>query len=215
MRRNLRDPLLIQAVIAAAISFAHIHDVAAAAGQGGWKAWAYPFSVDLLLVMAWKQIREAAPGEPTSAARAWFFASLAASLGANVCASGNIDLTHPSPVLRILVAAWPVLAFFGGSLLVHSRKTHTEEPDETPQTARQEPAGEPVKEESPEPVASPQPPNLVTYAEAAAVAGVAVETVRGAANGPRARLAKHLTNDGPRVDLDEVRKLYTLRPVGA
>ncbi|MET8481847.1 DUF2637 domain-containing protein, partial [Streptomyces clavifer] len=29
---------------------AHLHDLAAAAGQDGWKAWAYPVSVDLLLV---------------------------------------------------------------------------------------------------------------------------------------------------------------------
>ncbi|MGW1268141.1 DUF2637 domain-containing protein [Streptomyces sp. NPDC002491] len=206
---RLRDPLLIQAVIAAALSFAHIHDIALAAGQGGWKAWAYPVSVDLLLVMAWRRVREAEAGESTSAPRLWFFLSLAASMGANVATAGVIDLEHPPTALRVLVAIWPVLAFFGGSLLVHSRKARTEEP--------QEPAGapeaEPVNEVVPEPVTAPQKPNLVTYAEAARVAGVAVETIRGAANSPR--LAKYPTPEGPRVDLDEVRKLYSLRPVGA
>ncbi|MFE0326272.1 DUF2637 domain-containing protein [Streptomyces sp. NPDC058960] len=211
MRTNLRDPLLIQAVIAAALSFAHLHDVADAAGQGGWKAWCYPVSVDLLFVMAWKQIREAVDGQSKGAAWTWFLLSMAASLGANIATSGVINLAHPSPLLRIAVAAWPVLAFFGGSLLVHSRKA----PAKEPQTAAGEPAGETVEEEEPEPVKAPQTPNLVSYAEAALVVGVEDVTIRGAANGPRARLTKHLTPDGPRVDLDEVRKLYSLRPVGA
>ncbi|WP_229899717.1 DUF2637 domain-containing protein, partial [Streptomyces capoamus] len=51
------DAVLVQALIAAALSFAHLHDVASAAGQTGWKAWAYPVSVDLLLVAAWRRLR--------------------------------------------------------------------------------------------------------------------------------------------------------------
>ncbi|WDM16681.1 DUF2637 domain-containing protein [Streptomyces lavenduligriseus] len=214
MRPTLRDPLLIQAAIAAALSFAHLHDVADAAGQGGWKAWCYPVSVDLLFVMAWAQIRER-DGRPKGAAWTWFLLSMAASLGANVATSGVIDLAHPSPALRVAVAAWPVLAFFGGSLLVHSRKAQAEE---EPQTAAEEPDEDPEEEEVPEPAEGPQKPILLTYAEAARHAGVAVETIRGAANPQRGnppRLTKHMTPDGPRVDLDEVRKLYALRPVGA
>jgi hypothetical protein len=218
--RTLRrlDPLLIQAVIAAAISFAHIHDIAEASGQTGWKAWAYPVSVDVLLVMAWKRLREAEAGEPVAAPRLWFWLSLAASMSANVATAGVVDLDNPPALLRVLVAAWPVLAFFGGSLLVHSRKTHAEVTDETPQ----EPAGEPAEalaeEEAPETVGEPQGPTLVTYAEAAAVAGVDPVTIRGAANpqrGKAPRLTKYQTSDGPRVDLDEVRKVYDKRPVGA
>ncbi|NUV38161.1 DUF2637 domain-containing protein, partial [Streptomyces sp. KAI-27] len=59
MRAHLArvDAVLVQAVIAAALSFAHLHDVASAAGQDGWKAWAYPVSVDLLLVAAWRRLR--------------------------------------------------------------------------------------------------------------------------------------------------------------
>ncbi|AKZ59222.1 SpdA-like protein [Streptomyces ambofaciens ATCC 23877] len=207
------DPLLIQAIIAAALSFAHIHDIAEAAGQGGWKAWAYPVSVDVLLVMAWKRVREAEEGESIAAARLWFWLSLAASMSANVATAGVIDLEHPPTMLRVLVAAWPVLAFFGGSLLVHSRKAPTKA-TEGPQEAAGEPAGEPVEEVVPEPVEEPQRPNLVTYAEAAAMADVAPETIRGAANGPKARLTKYETNQGPRVDLDEVRKVYSKRPAG-
>ncbi len=49
------DAVLVQALIAAALSFTHLHDIASAAGQHGWKAWAYPVSVDLLLVAAWRR----------------------------------------------------------------------------------------------------------------------------------------------------------------
>lgn len=218
MRTRLRDPLLIQAVIAAALSFAHIHDVADAAGQGGWKAWAYPVSVDLMLVMAWRQIRED-DDRPKRAPWVWFVVSMAASLGANVATSGVMDLAHPPTALRVLVAGWPVLAFFGGSLLVHARKGHAETADETPQEPAGEAAGEPAEEEPAEPVnvsqKAPTAPKLVTYAEAAMHAGVEDTTIRGYANGPNPKLTKYPTPEGPRVDLDEVRKLYSLRPVSA
>ncbi|KUN16474.1 hypothetical protein AQJ23_45190 [Streptomyces antibioticus] len=212
MRARLTDPLLIQAVIAAALSFAHIHDVAEAAGQGGWKAWAYPVSVDLLLVMAWKRVREVEEGESSAAPRLWFWLSLAASMSANVATAGVIDLEQPPTALRVLVAVWPVLAFFGGSLLVHSRKAPTE-----PQAPAGEPAEASEEEEVPEPLDSTPRPLLVTYAEAAEVVGVAPETVRGAANGPNARLTKYPNPANPRrvcVDLHEVRRA-DWRPVNA
>lgn len=75
------DAVLVQAVIAAALSFAHLHDLALAAGQDGWKAWAYPVSVDLLLVAAWRRLRS---GESKTAGWCWFVVALTASLGANV-----------------------------------------------------------------------------------------------------------------------------------
>ncbi|WP_406161084.1 DUF2637 domain-containing protein [Streptomyces canus] len=214
MRANqLRDPLLIQAVIAAALSFAHIHDIAEAAGQGGWKAWAYPVSVDLLLVMAWKQIREA-DDDAKRAPRVWFYTSLAASMSANIATAGVLDLDHPPTTLRVLVAVWPVLAFFGGSLLVHSRKVPAEP---------QEPAGganeEPEEEEVMEPVEEPPARVLVSYREAAEILGVETVTVRGAANGENPRLRKYPDPANPRlvrVDLNEARRVInTRRPVGA
>ncbi|MEU9015695.1 DUF2637 domain-containing protein [Streptomyces sp. NPDC048479] len=122
MTRSIRpDAVLIQAVIAGALSFAHLHDIAAAAGQAGWKAWAYPISVDLLLVAAWRRLRILrAAGEPTRAAWTWFAVALAASLGANVATAGLLDLNNVPAWLRILVAGWPALAFLGGTLLVHT-----------------------------------------------------------------------------------------------
>ncbi|MFG2637551.1 DUF2637 domain-containing protein [Streptomyces sp. NPDC048362] len=118
MPRSIRpDAVLIQAVIAGALSFAHLHDLAAAAGQSGWKAWAYPVSVDLLLVAAWRRLRTA---RRDRSAWTWFVIALAASLGANVATAGLLDLHHVPAWLCILVAGWPALAFLGGTLLVHA-----------------------------------------------------------------------------------------------
>ena len=122
MTRSIRpDAVLVQAVIAGALSFAHLHDLAAAAGQDGWKAWAYPISVDLLLVAAWRRLRILrAQGESARAAWTWFTVALAASLGANIATAGLLDLNDVPDWLRILVAGWPALAFLGGTLLVHT-----------------------------------------------------------------------------------------------
>ncbi|MFD8534914.1 DUF2637 domain-containing protein [Streptomyces rubrogriseus] len=118
MPRSIRlDAVLVQAVIAGALSFAHLHDLAEAAGQSGWKAWAYPVSVDLLLVAAWRRLRTA---RRDRSAWTWFVIALFASLGANVATAGLLDLGAVPAWLCILVAGWPALAFLGGTLLVHS-----------------------------------------------------------------------------------------------
>ncbi|MEU0830527.1 DUF2637 domain-containing protein [Streptomyces sp. NPDC005969] len=118
MFRTIRlDAVLIQAVIAGALSFSHLHDLASAAGQDGWKAWAYPISVDLLLVAAWRRMRTHADNR---AAWVWFVIALAASLGANIATAGLLDLNAVPAWLRILVAGWPALAFLGGTLLAHA-----------------------------------------------------------------------------------------------
>jgi hypothetical protein len=127
MARLIRpDAVLIQAVIAGALSFSHLHDLAEAAGQTGWKAWAYPISVDLLLVAAWRRLRSVRDG----GAWTWFVVALTASLGANIATAGLLDLGNVPDWLRILVAGWPALAFLGGTLLVHS-PNHSA-PAETP-----------------------------------------------------------------------------------
>ncbi|MFJ3580966.1 DUF2637 domain-containing protein [Streptomyces sp. NPDC090127] len=115
------DPVIVQAVIAGALSFSHLHDLAAAAGQSGWKAWAYPVSVDLLLVAAWRRMRQAQrAGQAAGVPRLWFLVALAASLGANVATAGLLDLEHVPDSLRVVVAGWPAVAFFGGTLLAHA-----------------------------------------------------------------------------------------------
>ncbi|MBW1599001.1 DUF2637 domain-containing protein [Streptomyces sp. JJ38] len=132
------DAVLVQAVIAGALSFAHLHDLAAAAGQTGWKAWAYPVSVDLLLVAAWHRIRTLQTAAcPAGLAWCWFIIALTASLGANVATAGLLNLGDIPAWLRILVAGWPALAFFGGTLLAHTTPPDAEpatkaEADQTP-----------------------------------------------------------------------------------
>ncbi|CAL9437192.1 DUF2637 domain-containing protein [Streptomyces sp. enrichment culture] len=123
MRAHLArvDAVIVQAVIAGALSFSHLHDLAVAAGQDGWKAWAYPVSVDLLLVAAWRRMRQQQrAGQAAGGPRLWFLVALVASLGANVATAGLLDLDDVPAWLRVTVAGWPAVAFFGGTLLAHA-----------------------------------------------------------------------------------------------
>ncbi|OMI39102.1 DUF2637 domain-containing protein [Streptomyces sparsogenes] len=160
MRAHLArvDAVLVQAVIAAALSFAHLHDLASAAGQAGWKAWAYPVSVDLLLVAAWRRLRS---GSSKAAGWCWFVVALAASLGANVATAGLLELDDVPAWLRILVAGWPAVAFLGGTLLAHTAPAV----EPVPEAVEPGTAG-PVAEPEPEPqLPAPHvPAALVTYA---------------------------------------------------
>ncbi|MGQ5609208.1 MULTISPECIES: DUF2637 domain-containing protein [Streptomyces] len=162
------DAVLVQALIAAALSFAHIHDIAMAAGQDGWKAWAYPVSVDLLLVAAWRRLRS---GTAKAAAWCWFVIALTASLGANIATAGLLDLAAVPAWLRILVAGWPAVAFLGGTLLAHSKpKTASvaeviEDQEDAPESTPDPPAPDlPVIEASPEPPPVPVPAALINHA---------------------------------------------------
>ncbi|MEU9312865.1 DUF2637 domain-containing protein [Streptomyces sp. NPDC048256] len=162
------DPVLVQAAIAAALSFAHLHDLAAAAGQDGWKAWAYPISVDLLLVAAWRRLRS---GTAKAAGWCWFVVALVASLGANVATAGLLDLGDVPAWLRILVAGWPAVAFLGGTLLAHGTPDRDQTPvleqDETPATSVTATAPEPpaaASRPAMQLAAAPVPPALVALA---------------------------------------------------
>ncbi|MFE4019720.1 DUF2637 domain-containing protein [Streptomyces sp. NPDC059101] len=155
------DAVLVQAVIAAALSFAHLHDIAVAAGQDGWKAWAYPVSVDLLLMAAWRRLRS---GTDKRSGWCWFVIALTASLGANVATAGLLDLHAVPAWLRILVAGWPAVAFLGGSLLAHSTPQQTtpekapeRKPEELNTSAPVPPPTESATPTSPAPSAPPVP----------------------------------------------------------
>ncbi|MFI1104196.1 DUF2637 domain-containing protein [Streptomyces melanogenes] len=171
-RPTLRpDAVLIQAVIAGALSFAHLHDLAQAAGQTGWKAWAYPVSVDLLLVAAWRRLR----AHRSRLAWCWFLVALVASLGANVATAGFLDMQHPPALLRLGVAGWPALAFLGGTLLTHAPNTPAPAPEpanrlapaadlpQAPEPAPEISAPEPAPA-LPEPSVSTVPPALIDHA---------------------------------------------------
>ncbi|MGW3860607.1 DUF2637 domain-containing protein [Streptomyces sp. NPDC005047] len=198
------DAVLIQAVIAAALSFAHLHDVSSAAGQDGWKAWAYPISVDLLLVAAWRRLRS---GEAKAAGWCWFVIALTASLGANVATAGLLDLNHVPAWLRILVAGWPAVAFLGGTLLAHSapktidqaadhdRDDEVHDQAEEPEL-RPEPPARPAPEQTPpqRPVNVPEPPERPALPVPAALVAHA-----------RKVAAEHHTRTGTPIDTPTLR----------
>ncbi|GHK00881.1 SpdA2 protein [Streptomyces sp. Y2F8-2] len=200
------DAVLVQAVIAGALSFAHLHDLAAAAGQSGWKAWAYPISVDLLLVAAWRRLRS---DGPSRLAWCWFLIALFASLGANVATAGFLDLANPPALLRLGVAGWPALAFLGGTLLAHSVGDRVPVPP-----APAAPAPAPEAESTPDPdlepdstpvAASEEAPALPAADLAPAVPAVLVNHARKVADDHKART-------GTRIDVETLRARLGVPP---
>ncbi len=207
MRAHLArvDAVLVQAVIAAALSFAHLHDVASAAGQNGWKAWAYPVSVDLLLVAAWRRLRS---GDAKAAGWCWFLIALAASLGANVATAGLLDLDHVPAWLCILVAGWPAVAFLGGTLLVHSSPTTH---DETRDAVGQEvPEDIEDQEDAPDPAPEPLAPPAVESAPAPALPSVAIPAAL--VEHARKVAAEHHARTGTAIDTPTLRARLGVPP---
>ncbi|KOU10465.1 MULTISPECIES: DUF2637 domain-containing protein [Streptomyces] len=198
------DAVLVQAVIAGALSFAHLHDLAAAAGQTGWKAWAYPVSVDLLLVAAWRRLR--ADG-PSRLAWCWFLIALVASLGANVATAGLLDLGDVPAWLRILVAAWPALAFMGGTLLAHSPADPAPTPP-APSVPAQDPAPEMA---AAEPRPAPEPP-AVSQIEETPVLPTAVPVPAALVDHARKVADDHHARTGTPIDTDTLRARLGVPP---
>ncbi|WP_329421449.1 DUF2637 domain-containing protein [Streptomyces sp. NBC_01693] len=208
------DAVLVQAVIAGALSFAHLHDLAAAAGQDGWKAWAYPISVDLLLVAAWRRLRSEGPSR---LAWCWFLIALFASLGANVATAGFLDLAHPPAWLRFGIAGWPALAFLGGTLLAHSHTTEQPEPETVPPApAAPEPTPEVERETTP--ALRPEPEPIAAAAEetpalAPAPTAPAGPPVPAALVDHARKLADdHHARTGARIDTDTLRARLGVPP---
>ncbi|MEV5480454.1 MULTISPECIES: DUF2637 domain-containing protein [Streptomyces] len=236
MRSKLRlDAVLVQAVIAGALSFAHLHDIAEAAGQHGWKAWAYPVSVDLLFVAAWRRLRTMRADERGArAAWTWFVIALAASLGANIATAGLLDLGAVPAWLRILVAGWPALAFLGGTLLAHTPATEPAEADPAQEPARAEeasverlpetepaqippatlPAPKPVPEAPDKPAAPPVEPALSAPAPEPAAAARPVASVPPALLDHARKIAEtHRATTGTPIDRDTLRARLGVPPV--
>lgn len=227
MRAHLArvDAVIVQAVIAGALSFSHLHDLAAAAGQDGWKAWAYPVSVDLLLVAAWRRMRQLQrAGQAAGGPRLWFLVALAASLGANVATAGLLDLDDVPAWLRVTVAGWPAVAFFGGTLLAHA--PHTPEAPTAPASpatdAETKPHAVPPTIDRPdrealpvssttdpgpaqESAAEPVAPAAPAFASAVALPPALVDRVRALAD-------EHRSATGRPADPDTVRARLGLPP---
>ncbi|WP_406114599.1 DUF2637 domain-containing protein [Streptomyces sp. NBC_01014] len=197
------DAVLIQAVIAGALSFAHLHDLAAAAGQDGWKAWAYPISVDLLLVAAWRRLRK---DGPSRLAWSWFLIALVASLGANVATAGFLDLAHPPAWLRFGIAGWPALAFLGGTLLAHTENAVEDRMPVAAAPAADPSAPELTEEQAPElgPASIPateESPVLPPADASPPVPAALVDHARKVADDHRARTGSPIDTDTLRARL--------------
>lgn len=211
MSSRLRiDAVLVQAVIAGALSFAHLHDLAAAAGQDGWKAWAYPVSVDLLLVAAWRRLRT---DGPSRLAWCWFVIALIASLGANVATAGLLDLGNVPAWLRILVAAWPALAFMGGTLLAHSAGDQVPDPPAPALHLDPEPATEAEELDAPPVPAVEEAPALPAPEPAAAPPAVPAPPVPAALVDHARKVADdHQARTGAPIDSDTLRARLGVPP---
>jgi hypothetical protein len=115
--RRITDGVLFQAVLTGSLSFSHIHDLAAAHGQTGWKAWLYPLSVDLLTVAAYRKLMAArrVDGAPVLLAWCSFLLGLSASLAANVISAWQ----NPDRLIAVALGVWPAVAFLVCTLLSH------------------------------------------------------------------------------------------------
>ncbi len=215
------DAVIVQAVIAGALSFSHLHDLADAAGQGGWKAWAYPVSVDLLLVAAWRRMREQQrAGQSAGGPRLWFLIALAASLGANIATAGLLDLDDVPASLRVVVAGWPAVAFFGGTLLAHTPRTLTASTaTATPETGT-EPSLVPATVDAPDHDAlpapavepDPDPESPTTPEPVAAALAPAVTLPPALVDRAQALAEEHRATTGLAADPDAVRARLGLPP---
>ncbi len=170
--RRIGDGVLFQAVLTGSLSFSHIHDLAAAHGQSGWKAWLYPLSVDLLTVAAYRKLT-AARSVSAPAGLAWcsFLLGLGASLAANILGAWQ----NPDRLVAVALGVWPAVAFLVCTLLTHDPEPRTapalvETPAALPTPAGQRPADSapvlatPVVEPEPAPELAEVSPRFLEWA---------------------------------------------------
>ncbi len=190
------DGVLVQAVIAGSLSFAHLHDLAVAEGQVGWKSWTYPLSVDLLTVAAFRRLRaaQAHAGRFPVGPWFWFLLALAASLAANVVSTtmprGPHAARPPVSVLGVLVAVWPAVAFLGCTLLGHRSPAPPAQAAGIPTDAR--PAADAAE-------VSPDAPALPAAASGTAPAPALLDFARRVA-------AEHQQSTGEPIDLPTLKR---------
>jgi hypothetical protein len=112
-------PLTVIAGIAGAASFTHIHDTAAEHGQAGWMAWAIAVCIDLLAVMAAREIQR-----DMRAGRRCTWPILVLAIGATLSLAANLAQADASPWGRI-VAGTPAGAFLVAISMVERRARTT------------------------------------------------------------------------------------------
>jgi hypothetical protein len=130
MSRPLRlvadsGPVLVLATIAAAGSFAHIHDTATEHGQGGWLSWAVAVCIDLTCVMAARERQRDKHTGRITGRLSW----------PTVVLTGGILLSIAANLAQAEATAWgwvtaatPAGAFLVAVSMLERRATATHEP---------------------------------------------------------------------------------------
>lgn len=123
VRHTTTAAVVVVAGIAAAVSYAHMQELAEGAGEG-WRSWLIPVSIDGLVVAASMVLltrrRACLPG-------GWLaWGALAAGVLASLAA--NMANAEPTTTAR-LIAAWPAAAFaVAFELLLQQRRAELAEP---------------------------------------------------------------------------------------
>lgn len=197
--KRLSDGILFQFLMVGALSFSHIHDVVAAHGQAGWKAWLYPPSVDLLTVAAYRRILA---NRRDGMAWCAFLLGLVASLAANV-----VDAWGAVPsglVLAVAIGVWPAVALLVCTMLGHDHAP-AEHVTEAPAAPEPVTAAAPVP--APAPVVAVQVTNQVAAPVIAPPAAPAAlpEVPSALLDWARSIADQHQAQHGAPIDLDALR----------
>lgn len=103
--------ILSVAVVAAAVSYGHMLEVAVWAGEPLWLARAFPLTVDGLVLAALRRGRQG---------RWWLALGIAVSVAANML----VRYPDLAASLGPVISAWPPLALFGTHRLLHAGRAH-------------------------------------------------------------------------------------------
>lgn len=124
LRSTLLDsaPVVVLAVIAAVGSFTHISELAAEHGQDGWQSWAVAVCIDLMCVMAARELqRDKRTGRPRRGPLSWPALVLAGGIVLTLAA--NLARAEAS-VWGWICAAMPAVAFLVAVSMLERRASH-------------------------------------------------------------------------------------------
>ncbi|GGP02511.1 DUF2637 domain-containing protein [Nonomuraea glycinis] len=170
IRARLLDtgPVVVLAVIAAVGSFTHISDLAARHGQHGWQSWAVAVCIDLMCVMAARELqRDKRTGRHRGRLISW--PALVLTGGIVLTLAANLATAHPS-VWGWITAATPAVAFLAAVSMLERRAAHrppepaTEDDTSTAETVELVASDVPALDAVPHPAEHGPSPALLTYA---------------------------------------------------
>lgn len=122
-------PVVVLAVIAAVGSFTHISDLAARHGQTGWQSWAVAVCIDLMCVMAARELqRDKRTGRSRKGLVSW--PALVLTGGIVLTLAANLATARPT-VWGWITAATPAVAFLVAVSMLERRASHRMEASDT------------------------------------------------------------------------------------